>query len=213
MLRTRRLKPKKGRRKDLRQIDTLISDLQPFVQREDLTASQAPYDFVIFGGKSHAVCLFLNPGRSRPRRPLRASRFRRSVRRWWTKSLARGRPASGLVCGYLRSRRFTSAAPKPGASSLSSWTRAWRCSAAISAVSTARGKGLVRIRSGLSFEPGEKFADLMEFAGVLLLVSGRSSSGFFPIGPIGCSVTEKVESHQPRCARSHAFIQTPDGWF
>ncbi|MDQ3117513.1 MAG: hypothetical protein M3Q86_13050 [Verrucomicrobiota bacterium] len=29
MLRNRRLKPKKGRRKDLRQIDTLISDLAP----------------------------------------------------------------------------------------------------------------------------------------------------------------------------------------
>ena len=34
MLRTRRLKPKKGRRKDLRQIDTLISDLQPLVEKK-----------------------------------------------------------------------------------------------------------------------------------------------------------------------------------
>lgn len=31
MVRTRRLKPKNGRRKDLRQIDTLIADLQPLV--------------------------------------------------------------------------------------------------------------------------------------------------------------------------------------
>ena len=34
MVRTRRLKPKKGRRKDLRQIDTLISDLQPLVEEK-----------------------------------------------------------------------------------------------------------------------------------------------------------------------------------
>jgi len=32
MVRTRRLKPKKGRRKDLRQIDSLISELQPLVE-------------------------------------------------------------------------------------------------------------------------------------------------------------------------------------
>src|SRR5712691_9879398 len=32
MVRNRRLKPEKGRRKDLRQLDTLISDLQPLVE-------------------------------------------------------------------------------------------------------------------------------------------------------------------------------------
>ena len=32
MVRNRRLKPKKGRRKDLRQIDTLISDLGPLTE-------------------------------------------------------------------------------------------------------------------------------------------------------------------------------------
>ena len=33
MVRNRRLKPKKGRRKDLRQIDTLISDLAPLAEK------------------------------------------------------------------------------------------------------------------------------------------------------------------------------------
>lgn len=33
MVRNRRLKPKKGRRKDLRQIDTLISDLGPLTEK------------------------------------------------------------------------------------------------------------------------------------------------------------------------------------
>ena len=33
MVRNRRLKPKKGRRKDLRQIDTLISNLAPLVEK------------------------------------------------------------------------------------------------------------------------------------------------------------------------------------
>lgn len=33
MVRNRRLKPKKGRRKDLRQIDTLISDLAPLTEK------------------------------------------------------------------------------------------------------------------------------------------------------------------------------------
>jgi translation initiation factor 2B subunit (eIF-2B alpha/beta/delta family) len=32
MVRNRRLKPEKGRRKDLREIDTLIADLQPLVE-------------------------------------------------------------------------------------------------------------------------------------------------------------------------------------
>ena len=34
MVRNRRLKPEKGRRKDLRQIDTLITDLQPLVETQ-----------------------------------------------------------------------------------------------------------------------------------------------------------------------------------
>jgi hypothetical protein len=35
LVRNRRLKPEKGRRKDLRQIDMLISDLQPLVENNE----------------------------------------------------------------------------------------------------------------------------------------------------------------------------------